>query len=391
MINAMLKAKCAENLELLQNIFLEIIYKVLWSFCKKNKIPKKICIYRIGNIGDIICAIPSMIAIRKKFPNANITLLTSPGGKNMPGAKELLKNAWFIDNMWIYYMHEIISLRQKLNFIKRVRSNKFDLWIELPTNLVTFQTALRNILLAKLSGAQNAFGFRINTVKLWAKEQSKYRKFTKEVDRLLQILQIQSIYTKEILFDLPISEIDRQKIKILLKKNNIDRTLPIIAMSPGGKRISNRWPAEYFIKIGQRWIKNGAKILVLGGDRDRDLAKKIVNSIGSGAYNIAGETTLLQSAEILKRCILLLTNDIGTMHLAVAVGTSCVALFSARDFPGKWYPWGKNHKIIRKKPNCAVCFIDDCKNNICMSKINLDEAHKAMLQIWNKKLLKQYN
>jgi lipopolysaccharide heptosyltransferase II len=383
MINAMLKAKCAENLELSQNIFLEIIYKVLWSFCKKNKIPKRICIYRIGNIGDIICAVPAMIAIRKNFPNAHITLLSSPGNKGMPGAKELLKNAWFIDNMWIYYSHEIISLRQKLNFIKKVRSNKFDLWIELPVNLISLKIALRNIVFAKISGARNAFGFKISTTKLWSKEQSIYRKFPKEVDRLLQILQKQNIYAKEILFDLPISEIDRQKVKLLFKKYNIDGTLPIIAMSPGGKRISNHWPTKRFIKVGQIWIENGANILVLGGNKDHDLAQKIVNAIGSASYNLAGETTLLQSAELLKRCCMLLTNDTGTMHLAAAVGTPCVVIFSARDFPGKWIPWGNNHKVIRKNPNCAVCFIDDCKYNICMSEITIDEVYNATKQVWN--------
>ena len=81
---------------------------------------------------------------------------------------------------------------------------------------------------------------------------------------------------------------------------------------------------------------------------------------------------------------MLLTNDTGTMHLAVAVRTPCVAIFSARDFPGKWIPWGNNHKVIRKNPDCAICFADDCQNNICMSEITIDKVYKAMEQVWSK-------
>ena len=55
-------------------------------FFRRVESPKKILVFKVGNIGDIICAIPSFIAIRKNYPEAEITLLTSPGVKGIPGA-----------------------------------------------------------------------------------------------------------------------------------------------------------------------------------------------------------------------------------------------------------------------------------------------------------------
>ena len=72
-------------------------------------------IYKIGNIGDIVCAIPSFIAIRRAYPEAKITLLTSPGKIEASGAKELFENAWYVNELKIYYSEDIDSWEEKKN------------------------------------------------------------------------------------------------------------------------------------------------------------------------------------------------------------------------------------------------------------------------------------
>ena len=100
------KAHIAVVLYKITNFFLFSLERVLWP--RRNmKSPKKICIFRTGNVGDIICSIPAFIAIRYAYPNAHITLLTSPGHKGMVGAKELLEHTWFFDRLWVYYSEDI--------------------------------------------------------------------------------------------------------------------------------------------------------------------------------------------------------------------------------------------------------------------------------------------
>jgi len=112
------------------NFWLKIFKNIL--FFRKIKNPQNILIYKVGNIGDIICAIPSFIAIRRNYPNAKITLLTSPGAKGAIGAKELLSGVWYFDEMKIYYADEINSLGKKRKFVKDLRGNNYDLFIKFP-------------------------------------------------------------------------------------------------------------------------------------------------------------------------------------------------------------------------------------------------------------------
>ncbi|MDI6891314.1 MAG: hypothetical protein QMC83_10335, partial [Thermodesulfovibrionales bacterium] len=184
--STILKAKFVFFLYKVINFFLFILSFLLWP--RKAVIPQKICIYRIGNIGDIICAIPSIIAIRKAYPNAHITLLTSPGQKGAVGAKELIKDAWFIDRLWVYYSDDIDSIQKVIEFMKKLRRESFCLWITLPMELWNLKTILRNMAFIRLCKVKSVAGFMISTIKLWANAQTKLSKFDNEVERLMKIL-----------------------------------------------------------------------------------------------------------------------------------------------------------------------------------------------------------
>jgi ADP-heptose:LPS heptosyltransferase len=92
---------------------------------------------------------------------------------------------------------------------------------------------------------------------------------------------------------------------------------------------------------------------------------------------MAGKLTIYGSAAVLEHCITYIGNDTGTMHLGGMVGVPCVALFSARDYPGKWEPYGEKHRIIRKDTDCAGCMREVCsRNNDCLMRISVDEVLK---------------
>jgi ADP-heptose:LPS heptosyltransferase len=83
---------------------------------------------------------------------------------------------------------------------------------------------------------------------------------------------------------------------------------------------------------------------------------------------------------MLERCALYVGNDTGTMHLAASVGTPCVAIFSARDNPGKWEPTGPGHIVLRHEVPCAGCMLETCVDNDleCLKAISVDEVLAAI-------------
>ena len=74
----------------------------------------------------------------------------------------------------------------------------------------------------------------------------------------------------------------------------------------------------------------------------------------------------------------MISNDSGPMHIAAAVGTPVVALFSGVDIPNLWYPYGEIHKVIRKDVDCSPCFKNECSEHSCMNEISIKEVFQAV-------------
>jgi heptosyltransferase-2 len=325
-----------------------------------------------------------MKTIRKAYPEAEITLLTSPGEEGNPGAAELLKGAEWIDHLYVYHSAELNSLRKIWLFSNKLRYERFDIWFQLPQDLTTFKTELRNMFFAKVVGVKWAVGYHVNTLKFFVRDQAEHQKFIRESGlqcRHLKNIGINSCNAGSGLSipDEDLAVADKLKAEFGLIGSSI------MAIAPGGKRPSNRWPVERFAEIGRRWIAGGGHVVIVGSSADRDLGERIRKECGVRAANLCGKTTLLGTAGILRLSELLVTNDSGPMHLAAAVSTPCVVAFSARDFPVKWHPVGEHHIILRKDVPCSPCFLEACpNNNLCMTEVQVDEIWDAVTRITKK-------
>ena len=152
----------------------------------------------------------------------------------------------------------------------------------------------------------------------------------------------------------------------------------LIAFAPGAKLEPNRWPADRFIEVGNSLAARGYRIVVLGGSSDAPMCDRIAKAIGRNAASLAGKTTVRDSCEVLARCAMLICNDSGVQHLAAAVGTPCVSLFTRREFPGMWWPHGPQHEVLLKDVECHTCFLDACPyDNKCIKAIGVDEVIAA--------------
>ena len=99
--------------------------------------------------------------------------------------------------------------------------------------------------------------------------------------------------------------------------------------------------------------------VTFGGPHDQATGDRLIRAWGRG-YNAAGALSVRAAAAALARCALFLGNDTGPMHLAAAVGRPCVAVFSSRDWPGAWFPYGGGHRVFRTDIDCDGCMLLDC-------------------------------
>jgi len=368
-----LQARVLKLLYWLLNALLRAGAKCLWPRRRPAE-ANRVCIYRIGNVGDTICALPAMAAIRQAYPQAAVTLLTSPGSRTLPSAANLLEGADWLDEIRVYYAEDIQSPRGWWNLLKECRRRAFDVWIELPNDPSPMRVVFRNMLFARLAGARWGYGWRLNTI-FWAlPAQSEVIDFPSETNRLLTVVRQAGIATDTVSFPLPLGAHHACAVDRLLERSR-QQEAPLLAMAPGGKRPANRWPAERFAELGRRLVQGGFRVVLLGGESEAGLCREIAESIGGGADNLAGQTTLLESCELLKRCSLAICNDSGVQHLAAAVRTPCVSLFSCRDIPGKWWPYGDENVVLRKWVPCHTCYLDTCPyDNHCLKLIQVSDV-----------------
>ncbi|MFI5266484.1 MAG: glycosyltransferase family 9 protein [Chloroflexota bacterium] len=130
-----------------------------------------------------------------------------------------------------------------------------------------------------------------------------------------------------------------------------------IALHAGGGTYSlaRRWPAECFVDVGRRLVDStGSRLLLVGTDSDRAPHQLLARELDS--LDLSGLTTVKETAAILRRCSLLVSNDSGVVHLAAAAGTPVVAVFG----PSNDRAWGPypvvQHRVVRASLPCSPCF-----------------------------------
>lgn len=355
------------------NFILAALEKLLF---RKVKNPRNIVVYKVGNIGDVVVMVPVFIAIRESFPNANITLLTSPGRKGAPGAAELLAGASYIDDFEVYYADD-----SKKELIRRLRAKKFDLFIQIADDWADFRTVLRNLLFAKLIGIRGGFGFRLRTLLnvFWnAQVDNVFKKH--ESQAVLDILKKGGVKADKIKYEFPATEGDIFVVDQMLsaKWANYNDEL-LVGIAPGGKGEEKRWSPERFGEIAKYLVeKYGAKILITGAGKDDELAAEVIQKdlFTANVFNAVSRVPLKQLPLVIKQCDFLVANDSGNMHTAAAVGVPAVALFSVRNILGGWFPWGEGHEVLyHKNLKC------DYRNAVCvrqsMEFITVEEVKAA--------------
>ncbi len=335
---------------------------------------ERVCVFRIGNIGDIACALPAIRCVRNAYPHARLTLLTSPGQAGMPGARELLDGAPWIDELRVYHADDIETLSKRWRLLREMRARRFDVWVEIPNNLSSVSRQFRDLMFTWMTGVGWARGWEFSTLRWAAQAQSEYFVFANEVDRTLDIVRRAGIPVEGVDFALPRPPAAQARIDELMQRKGL-RDGHLVAIAPGAKRTTNRWPLERFAEVGRALVGDNTAIVVLGGASEARLFGELAARIGADAHSMAGELTLGESCELLRRCRLLIAVDSGVQHLAAAVGTPCVSLFSFWQMRGRWRPYGARNVVIQKWVPCHTCLREECPiGNACMKAIEVEEV-----------------
>lgn len=163
---------------------------------------------------------------------------------------------------------------------------------------------------------------------------------------------------------------------------------PLFAIAPGGGRnprdtvLQKRWAPEGFARMADRLSASGLRVVLLGGDGDRDAAKAVSDLCGRELLDMTGRTTWGQTGAVLDMCCGFLGADSGAAHLAAARGVPSVVLFGPSSHSAL-YPQGLVTPVSARV-DCSPCYSNSvfpgCPNDsaLCMESIDEEDVWSAL-------------
>ncbi len=356
-------------------IYLSMLPRVAFN---PDKI-ERILVFAYHGLGNFIMYTPALKLLRERYPNARIDLQVG----NNTGNEEVLAGASLFDN--IYNLPYSVGLRGWLKRLRDIRATRYDITIN-EFHSHSWQLAVT----ITFSRAK----FRIGHVTSpgWSEKFSHYsfvfnvpvqmREDEHEIERYLDLVAAagaKKVTAREAQTFIHLTDSDRRFASEYLPSNRL-----VIGIQPGTSPTMRwkQWSLERYRELIEQLITEqpDAQIVLFGAPNEVKMIEELASGLEKQVKIAAGKTTVKQVAALIERCALLVCNDSGLMHIAVAVGTPVLAIYGPTDFR-RTAPLGEQHAIIRHALPCSPCFrlegdaqVKACPHHDCLNTISTEEV-----------------
>ena len=333
---------------------------------------KRILIVNVNWIGDVIFSTPFIKAIRDAYPDGYIACLLHPR------CADILKGSPRMDEIIIYDEEgKHRGIIGKLMLVSYLRKLHFDIAFILHRSFTkAFLTFLAGI--KERIGYPTKYRGLLLTRTIGMPEEEVHK-----VEYFLGLARGTGIKVRESSYEFFVEDADRESMNKFLKRHGVTDKDRLIVLCPGGNWGPKRWPKKSFAKLADMLAAGlSAKIVLSGAKKDAVLVEEIRGMMKSIPVISCGLTTLKELGALLERADLVVANDSGPMHLAVAMKSNVIALFGPTS-PGLTGPYGKgNYRVIWKTEECEVpCYDVTCSDNRCMALITVEDVFEEAKKV----------
>lgn len=305
----------------------------------------KILIIQTAFLGDVILTAPLIKALYEGLNKPEITIITTPQGKEILTANPCLSEIIPYDKKK--------SMKGPAGFLKiagRIRKRGFDLAV-LP------HRSLRSASLAFLGKIKQRIGFDASTGSFLLTEKVVYQRGLHEVERNLELARKLGISGGEWRPELFVSQRTEEKATQFFSQEGLSPAELIVGLNPGSIWATKRWLPEGFARVGDMMAERlGGQVILFGSPEDIPLVNQIAGAMKNKPVIAAGKTGLADLASFFKRCHLFITNDSGPMHIAAAVSTPVVGIFGATTPSLGFSPYSPHSVVVEIKDlACRPC------------------------------------
>lgn len=339
----------------------------------------RILIYRIGSIGDTIVALPCFHLIARVYPEAQRYVLTNfPTTAKEAPIQSILGESGLVHGYLKYPLYtrdpkKILKLRSEI--------------VQFAPDVLVYLTPARGILAAfrdllffKACGIRKIIGIPLTgtlQTHLYDRGKDLYEPEAMRLSRCIASLGDTKPNEKDNWNLLFIQKEKKNAAKAI--KSGIGRA-KYITCCAGTNMPSKDWGVENWGKLLEQLCEkyHDVAVVFIGSPDEFEICNKLQKRWKGHSVNLCGKLSPRESAIVIQHSVLFLGHDSGPMHLASAVDTPCVAIFSARNKPAIWFPFGyeKKHRVIYHKVDCFGCYLENCttQQKKCILSINTKEV-----------------
>jgi ADP-heptose:LPS heptosyltransferase len=315
---------------------------------------QRIVVLRALMLGDLLCAVPALRAVKAGFPGAQLTLV------GLPWARTLAQRLACIDEVIELPGHpglpEIESdVRALPDFLARVQSGRFDLALQMHGS-----GEITNPLVACF-GARHSAGFASPRAWRPAADADLYAPWPErghEIERLLALPDRLGLARCGTELEFPVTPADRAALAQAWPGFATMR--PYVCVHAGAQLPSRRWDVRRFGQVADALSARGYTIVLTGAPAEAGLVRDLVACMRRPAVNLCGRTTLWTLGALIESAECVVCNDTGVSHVAAALRCPSVVVSCGAD-PARWAPLDPIlHRVLAHPMPCRPCSHRDC-------------------------------
>jgi ADP-heptose:LPS heptosyltransferase len=312
---------------------------------------------RLDNAGDVVMLGPALRSIKAINPDADITLLASPAGSQASALLPWIDDLLVWRSVWQDLGQLPFAPTRERELIGLLESHGFDAAFIFTSFSQTPHVAGYVCYLAGIplrAGQSKEFGGASLTHEVRGLPDDMH-----QVDRNLQLLESVEFPTGDRRLEVDISNESHISVSRRLQALRISAAEPLAILHPGASARARRYPAFAYGKVAALLRQRGWQPILTGSARESDLLDAVTDAAEFPAPRLT-DLTMPEFAALIARATVVVCGNTLPMHLADAVGTSVVALYSGTDLISQWGPRRTPARLLRRPVPCAPCYRFDC-------------------------------
>lgn len=334
--------------------------------------PRKVALLRASRIGDFLCTVPALRALRVALPQAEITMIT------LPMLRDLVVRSPYLDHFAAFpgfpgIAEQLFDARCAVSFLREMQEQHFDLAIQLQGSGVNSNPFML------LLGAQYTAGFVRDgdaPGKLDAALPIPIEGH--EVQRMLALTTFLGAPSQGEEMEFPLWPEDVAAAQTLL--SGLER--PLFGLHPCARDATRRWSLERFAAVGARLqYQHGGTVVILAEAEESAVAERVAAQIrtsGGACANLAGQTSLPVLGALIAQLAVLITNDTGPAHIAYALAAPTVTIVGGGNPYAYAPPAHGPYRFLAHPVPCRPCSYAACPIGYpCLEAITVQQVIEA--------------